>query len=248
MLAYNDIPTYTFVQLYDADHFAAKDHHSRTVNQILTDTGFEPRDDQRINLDLGAAASGRKPTQCQLVALNGGEGFLECKLIDEKGARYVELQLGAGRVYREGLFGDSHYTPEIRCKLMACIEKLASLEGFQIGFAVHLGDDEDERHYREWFSECLESSRFSLSRLLHHGWLSIHSLHVGPAYFDEHGRDVFLECPTWKTTRPSDDTLCLFLDNLDPAGAFRSEDRLSDIRKALPYLRNALKSVSAAES
>ena len=239
MLPYPDSSTYTFVYLYLRDDVSV-DACAPTVGSLASDSGFRQEDGRNVQLDLVKFARDGSFDNPQMLQLAGGQAFLECKLLQSLAEPTIELQLGAMRSWDDSLYGEPHYTLAVRDSLVALTERLVSLSGFDVGFSLHLGDDEDEPIYRGWLAECVVEGRFSLARLVRHGWLTTHALFVGPKYVQRYGRDVFLKCPAWRVTEPREDVLCVFFDNVIPSGRLRRVHEVCHIREALAYLQERL--------
>ncbi len=147
---------------------------------------------------------------------------------------------------RGGLFAVEGYTADVRDRLVEMVGDLAAIDGFQAGFSIHLGKDENEVEYRQWFTECVVDGRFSLERLINHDWLSIHSLAVGPSYVTQYGRDTFLKCPAWRVFEPRRDVIYVFMDNVVRGHSRSRLDKVSHVREALVHLRRHLKDDASA--
>jgi len=210
------------------------------LGDILTTAGFRKIDGSDVDVRVADVVEGGSFDNPTLVRLDGGEAFVECRAMPELREGLVEVQLGAARFWQASIFSDSHYTPNMRDQLVSVIEKATCQPDFQVGFSIHLGKDEPEWQYREWFSECVVDGVFSLARLVKHEWLSAHAIFAGPPYVQKHGRDVFLKCPAWRVTEPREDVICVFFDNVYPAGDIRRREEVSHIKEALPYLRSSL--------
>ncbi len=245
MLAYDEIDTFTFIWLFDGRAVAAKD--ARTdVGSILRSAGVERKDGEPLLLDLSCVAGGARFHNPTLASLAGGEVYIECKEVLDLGESFIELQLGCGRFINRGLLSIDGYTAEIRDRLIEAVGAVAALDGFLAGFSIHLGNDENEVEYRQWFTECIVGGRFSLERLINHDWLSIHSLAVGPSYVRQHGHDLFLKCPAWRVLEPRADVICVFLDNLVEGLNRARLESVSRVREALAHLRRHLKDDASA--
>ncbi len=85
---------------------------------------------------------------------------VECKIIPDLGQRFVELQLGMQEHGADSPFLSPDYPTWLRDRLLACIEALIGLAGFEFGFQVLLAKDHSrEGMYREQFSACIEGGR-----------------------------------------------------------------------------------------
>jgi hypothetical protein len=175
------------------------------------------------------------------VKLGGGDALIDCRHVPELRDDSIELQLGADMYMEDSIFSDRHYSPDLRDRLISCVEKLASLDGFEAGFSIYLGQDQNDQHYRTWFGQCVVEGELSLTRFVNHHWLSRHAIFAGPAHLAKYGREVLLNCPAWRISSPRDGVLCVFLDNLYPSGRLRRAEGVSHIREALPYLRKRLR-------
>ena len=151
-----------------------------------------------------------------------------------------QQQPAAARFAEEGLFSNPCYTLELRDRLVSCVECLASLDGFDIGFSIYLGDDDNEEEYRDRFKDWVVGREFSLTAFVHYTDVMPGALFVGSTYVARHGRETFLKCPAWRISVPRDDVLCIFMDNVAPSGRLLRKEGLAYIREAFAYLRDVL--------
>ena len=239
MIAYIDVATCTFVLLYHRDRLA-ESAPSPSGGEILHETGFRTMSGNTVRLDLKDFACGGPFDNPLVLSLEGGEAFLECKLVHEMAEQIVELQLGAAIFMEGGLFVDPYYTIELRDRLVGCVERLVAIGGFYVGFSIILGDDENEDEYRDQFSQCVVDGAFSLARFVHCKQVMPRALLVGPQQLTRYGRETFLTCPAWRISTPLDDIVCVFTDNVIPSGKLRREKGVSYFREAFAHLEAAL--------
>ncbi|MFO0840162.1 MAG: hypothetical protein U1D55_16765 [Phycisphaerae bacterium] len=173
--------------------------------------------------------------------------FLECQRLDSYDVESIELQFGAVMA-TEWYFERKQYTTARRAALLDAIESLCACPGFEIGLSLFCGKDQaSEGMCRYWLGECIDDGRVNIGRLLRHDWLIVYSLHAGQSYLEQYGRSSFLSCPAWRVRCPTESSICVFFNNLDPSGAFAAEDRIEPCRRALQHLRAAFP-VDAADN
>jgi hypothetical protein len=242
MLAYDDVATYTFVAVYDRQLLLSS-AQSLDVKNLLKVVGLEAKEPySELDFDLREFARSGHFDNPLILQMGNHEAFLECKILEEMDSQVVELQLGSMRRSAESLFQKPPYCPEVRDRLVACLEGLMGFDGFEFGFSLHLGDDENEVEYRDWFTECLVDSHFSLSRLVNHDWLSIHSIAAGGTTLQKYSEKVFENCPAWRIGHPSPQSVSVFFDSISPMEPFiNNANEVTYEREALAHLRAQLK-------
>lgn len=208
------------------------------VARILSDTGFHCQTDVPLQMRLETFIEHGVFDNPVSIFLAGGEGFFECIGLTGFAQPMVELQLGSVLYAEAGMFGEHRYTPESRDRLVACVERLVALAGFEFGFA-HSPGKYDERDYRDWFNECIIDGRFMMHRLVHE---FLHLVAVGGEGLKRCPRWVFEQCPAWRISSPSPESICVFLDNLVPAwrGMGSGEDVVMCEKEAFQHLRENL--------
>lgn len=241
MLAYDDIGTYTFVFVYSKEDIRRKGE-AADVGAIVNEAGFSAKgEDGSIHVDLLDFVDTEAFDNPQLLELAGGEAYLECKTVPTMASQWVEVQLGWMLFHGEGLFHRSRYSVDLRDHLVGCVDSLIGLNGFEFGFSLHLGDDHNELEYRDWFRECIVRKHFSLSRLVNHQWISIHSIAAGGRTLEHYGREVFESCPAWRLSSPSPDSVNVMFDAMCPGGPYRAiPDDVSYVPEAFAHLRAKL--------
>jgi len=137
MLAYDDISTYTFVLLYN-ENALTHAQSGADAGSILRKVGVQRQDGEPLLLDLAAVAGGAE-FQNPTIATH-----VECKKVPGLGDPVIELQVGAGCYLARGLFDVGEYLPKLRDRLVEMVGDLVALDGFEVGFSVYLGDDENE--------------------------------------------------------------------------------------------------------
>jgi hypothetical protein len=240
MLRFIESEITVFVLTYDAVNLSRSSFLDQVAG-ILSETGFVLPGGGHLNLASEQAVGEEYLNAPISMLLNGGEAFLDWKVLLELEGPVVELQIGSVTSIPVGMFSQPYYSPEMRDRLVGGLERLCGLAGFIAGFEVHLGNEfAGEGIYRGYFNECLVKRRLSLARLVHHEYLPVESLFVGKPYLDVHGREMFLRCPAWRVSQPSEHAVCVFLHNLFPTGKLMRTHGESFIREGLAHLRSAL--------
>lgn len=240
MMPFSHSDIHAFVFIYNTSAVSSKSLLIQ-LEDILQKVGFVLPDGRPVRVVPAEAREDRGLSAPLPVLLNGGEAFLDWKLLPELEGPAMEVQIGAATSIDTGMFSDVHYSPEMRDRLVAGLEELCSPRGFSLGFEVGLGSEfASEGVYREYFQECIIEKRVSLGRLVHHEYLPLWSLFVGQPYLDLHDRETFLRCPAWRVSQPSNDAVCVFLYNLFPTDTLMVTHGQFYVREGLAHLRNAL--------
>ncbi|MFO0840161.1 MAG: hypothetical protein U1D55_16760 [Phycisphaerae bacterium] len=170
------------------------------------------------------------------------DAFLECRQLEDLRSRDIEVQFGAPPFTERGFFDSSVYGAQKRDAVVRFMERLCALPGFHLGFSAYFGKEyAHEWCYRYWFAQCVHDGELSLGRLLHHEWFLLKSLFIGVPYVAQYGKQVFLRSPGWRVSQPSDSSVCVYFNQVDPGRAMPYPKNEPDVfRAAIGYLRAAL--------